>query len=62
MDDKKEIRCSFCGKTKAEVKNLIVGPSNNYICNECIEQCLDVLEQQDPYQDRPNKHIFGPAH
>lgn len=47
MDDKKEIRCSFCGKTKAEVKNLIVGPSNNYICNECIEQCLDVLEQQE---------------
>lgn len=39
-----EIRCSFCGKTQNEVKRLISGP-NVYICDECINVCMDILEE-----------------
>ena len=39
-----EIRCSFCGKTQSEVKRLISGP-NVYICDECINVCMDILEE-----------------
>ena len=41
-DDKKEFRCSFCGKSESEVNTLISGPGV-YICDECIEQCQEVL-------------------
>ncbi|MBC8493450.1 MAG: ATP-dependent Clp protease ATP-binding subunit ClpX [Candidatus Thioglobus sp.] len=55
-DDKKELSCSFCGKAKSEVERLIAGPGV-YICNECIESCHDLIEEQaikeitDQYQD-----------
>lgn len=39
-----EIRCSFCGKSQNEVKRLISGP-NVYICDECIQVCMDILEE-----------------
>ena len=44
MDDKKEMRCSFCGKDISQVEKLIVGPCGNYMCNECIEHCGDILD------------------
>ena len=43
--DKKELSCSFCGKAKSEVERLIAGPTV-YICNECIESCHDLIEEQ----------------
>jgi ATP-dependent Clp protease ATP-binding subunit ClpX len=51
-----ELNCSFCGKAKSEVDRLVSGPEV-YICNECIESCHDLLEEQalqevtDDYQD-----------
>ncbi len=36
------LRCSFCGKSQHEVKKLIAGPTV-YICNECVEVCLDII-------------------
>ncbi len=42
MEDRRISRCSFCGKTQDEVKRLIAGRSA-YICNECVELCLNVL-------------------
>ena len=36
-------RCSFCGKTHAQVEKLIAG-EGVFICNECIELCNDILE------------------
>ncbi|MBR5284502.1 MAG: ATP-dependent protease ATP-binding subunit ClpX [Clostridia bacterium] len=46
-NDKKDLRCSFCGRTQAEVKRLIAGPGV-YICNECIEICAELIgEEQD---------------
>ncbi len=41
-DNKKELRCSFCGKTESEVKTLVSGPGV-YICDECVEQCEQIL-------------------
>ena len=41
-----KIRCSFCGKTQDEVKKLIAGPNGVYICNDCIEICSDILEEE----------------
>lgn len=44
MSDEKHIcRCSFCGKTEEQVNRLIEGP-NAYICNECIELCVDLIQ------------------
>ncbi|MBR4992242.1 MAG: ATP-dependent Clp protease ATP-binding subunit ClpX [Clostridia bacterium] len=44
-NDKKEVRCSFCGRTQDEVKRLIAGP-NAYICNECVAICADLIEDE----------------
>lgn len=40
-----EIRCSFCGKSRAEVKKLIAGPTV-YICNECVDLCNDIIAEE----------------
>lgn len=45
-----EIRCSFCGKTQSEVKRLISGP-NVYICDECIQVCMDILEEDNLFEN-----------
>ena len=37
-------RCSFCGKTRAEVRKLVAGP-NVYICNECVSLCREIIEE-----------------
>ncbi len=43
MDEKTELKCSFCGKDQRQVKKLVAGPGV-YICNECVELCNDILE------------------
>ena len=40
----KPLRCSFCNKSQADVKQLIAGP-NVYICDECVDICLDILAE-----------------
>lgn len=45
FDDTKQLRCSFCGKHEEQVRRLIAGPSV-YICDECIETCFEILEQE----------------
>ncbi len=44
-EDMKEVRCSFCGKTQEEVRKIIAG-LNGYICDECIELCMDIIEEE----------------
>ncbi|SMN01065.1 ATP-dependent Clp protease ATP-binding subunit ClpX [uncultured Candidatus Thioglobus sp.] len=44
-ENTKKLHCSFCGKEKAEVERLVSGPGV-YICNECIESCYGLLEEQ----------------
>jgi len=41
-----KIRCSFCGKAQDEVRKLIAGPNGIYICDECIELCSDIVEEE----------------
>lgn len=43
--DEKQLRCSFCGKPQEQVRRLIAGP-NVYICNECIELCQEIIEEE----------------
>ena len=47
-DEKKVLRCSFCNKTQDQVRKLIAGPKgkNVYICDECIEICDEILEEE----------------
>lgn len=42
-DDKKSVRCSFCGKHQEQVKRVIAGPGA-YICNECVHLCISILD------------------
>lgn len=42
-DDKKQLRCSFCGKPQSQVRRLVAGPGV-YICDECVEMCMDIVE------------------
>ncbi len=44
-EDKKHLRCSFCGKSQDQVKRLIAGP-NVYICDECIELCQEIISEE----------------
>lgn len=44
-DDKKQLKCSFCGKTQEQVKRLVAGPGV-YICDECIELCSEIIEEE----------------
>lgn len=44
-DDRKPVKCSFCGKSQEQVKRLVAGPGV-YICNECIELCSEIIEEE----------------
>ena len=41
-----DVRCSFCGKTQNQVRKLIAGPVGVYICDDCVEICADILEEE----------------
>lgn len=40
------IRCSFCGKPQEDVKKLIAGPEGVFICDECVEVCMEIVEEE----------------
>ena len=41
-----DIRCSFCGKKQSQVRKLIAGPEGVFICDECIDVCAEILEEE----------------
>lgn len=41
-----KIRCSFCGKTQDQVRKLIAGPGGAYICDECVDICAEIIEEE----------------
>ena len=47
MDDRRSIRCSFCGKPQSMVDQMISG-NGCYICGECIEMCAEILHEGEP--------------
>jgi len=44
-DEKGTLKCSFCGKSQEQVKKLVAGPGV-YICDECIELCNEIIEEE----------------
>lgn len=44
-EEKKQLKCSFCGKSQDQVKRLIAGP-NVYICDECIDLCQEIIQEE----------------
>jgi ATP-dependent Clp protease ATP-binding subunit ClpX len=45
-------RCSFCNKGQEEVSRLIAGPNQVYICNECVQLCREIIEEEEPQAPR----------
>lgn len=45
FEDKKQLKCSFCGKNQDQVRRLIAGPGV-YICDECIELCQEIIDEE----------------
>lgn len=61
-----DVRCSFCNKTQDQVRKLIAGPAGVYICDECIEICGDILEEEfeedgAPAEDAPDFKLLKPV-
>jgi hypothetical protein len=44
---KKVLSCSFCGKTQHEVKELIAGPPPLFVCDECVDLCNDIIDDNE---------------
>ena len=40
------IRCSFCGKTQEQVGRLISGPNGAYICDTCVDICMEIIDEE----------------
>jgi len=51
------LRCSFCGKSQHEVRKLIAGPTV-YICNECVEVCLDIIAEDKAQETRARRPVL----
>lgn len=61
MADNNELVCSFCGKPSSQVRKIIVGP-DVYICNECIDLCKSLLEEESyPAQRKKSDRLPIPA-
>ncbi len=46
-------RCSFCGKSQDQVQRLIAGPGGVYICDECIDLCREIIEEEQATVTKP---------
>lgn len=48
-----KVRCSFCNKSEDQVRKLIAGPEGVYICDECIEICAEIIDEElDEYYEQ----------
>lgn len=50
-DERKPVRCSFCGKHQEQVARIIAGPGA-YICNECVHLCMSILDDTQPSSEQ----------
>jgi ATP-dependent Clp protease ATP-binding subunit ClpX len=58
-DDTDNLFCSFCGKNQSEVRKLIAGPAV-YICDECIQLCSEIIEEETERDSRETDRILIP--
>ena len=64
MARNEKIRCSFCNKTEDQVRKLIAGPGNVFICDECIDICAEIMEEEledSPSDASVNINLLKPA-
>ncbi len=54
-----QVRCSFCNKTQNQVRKLIAGPNGAYICDECIDVCTEILEEEFEFGDERQWNPFA---
>ena len=66
--DEKNCRCSFCGKTQNQVRKLLAGPNDVFICDECIDLCADIMDEEleddvedEPLEDDVDLHLLRQA-
>jgi ATP-dependent Clp protease ATP-binding subunit ClpX len=52
-------RCSFCNKGQEEVRRLIAGPNQVYICDECVQLCREIIEEEEPTSPRVEPSFAG---
>ena len=57
VKNKDEVRCSFCGKNTNEVFKMIAG-NDVFICDECVDLCSDIIDEEIEYRDTKNKPVF----
>ena len=57
VKNKEEVRCSFCGKNTNEVFKMIAG-NDVFICDECVDLCSDIIEEEIEYRNASNKPAF----
>ena len=53
-----ELRCSFCGKPRSEVRKLIMGPDVN-ICDDCVKNCLEILNESQVNRSARKKPVLA---
>ncbi|MFR5582625.1 MAG: ATP-dependent Clp protease ATP-binding subunit ClpX [[Clostridium] scindens] len=54
-----QVRCSFCNKTQNQVRKLIAGPNGAYICDECIDVCAEIIDEEFEYDDGRHWNPFA---
>jgi len=59
-DRRRHTRCSFCGKGQEQVRKLVAGPGV-YICDQCIDLCQEVLEEDNSSTHSSQMNTVGPA-
>ena len=57
VKNRDEVRCSFCGKNTNEVFKMIAG-NDVFICDECVDLCSDIIDEEIEYRDAKNKPVF----
>lgn len=57
VNDKKDVRCSFCGKNPNEVFKMIAG-KDVFICDECVELCSDIIEEEMEFRNAGKEPVF----
>src|SRR5438309_6091309 len=49
--------CSFCGKSQDQVRRLIAGPGAVYICDECVELCREIIDEEELTVGKPDFNL-----
>ena len=54
-----QVSCSVCNKTQSQVRKLIAGPNGTYICDECVEVCAEIIEEEMEFENGDGWNPFS---